>query len=121
MSGAPPAPVSKEALKAIAGDAKPITGRPADELKPEMEAAAQEVGSLAAREEDIVSYVQFPQVAREFLEWRAGGAGIETEIVAALAVALAHDHKPAEAGAAEADGKRSPWKLAGRQRLLRGR
>jgi len=119
--GASPAPVSEEALKAIAGDAKPITGRPADELKPEMEAAAQEVGSLAACEEDIVSYVQFPQVAREFLEWRAGGSGIETEIVAALAAALTHDHKPAEVGGPQADGKRSPWKLAGRQRLLRGR
>ena len=67
-----------------------------------------------------MSYVQFPQVAREFLEWRAGGAGIENEIVAALAAALAHDRKPAEAPAA-ADGERSPWKLAGRQRVLRGR
>ena len=67
-----------------------------------------------------LSYVLFPQVVREFLEWRAGGAGIENEIVAALAAALTHDRRPAEAPAA-ADGERSPWKMAGRQRLLRGR
>src|SRR3990172_2980866 len=111
--GASPGPVDQKALKAIAGDAKPITGRPADELKPELGNAAQEVGSLATRDEDIVSYVLFPQVVREFIEWRAGGGGIENEIVAALAAALAHDRKPAEAVAAETDGKRSPWKLAG--------
>src|SRR3990172_8657941 len=103
--GASPAPVNEEARKAIAGDAQPITGRPADELKPELEAAAQEAGSRATCDEDIASYVQFPQVAREFLEWRAGGAGIENEIVAALAAALAHDRKPADAPAAPGGGR----------------
>jgi oxaloacetate decarboxylase alpha subunit len=73
--GASPAPVSEEAHRAIAGDARPITGRPADHIRPELEGAAKEAGSLAAGEEDVVSYVLFPQVAREFLEWRAAGAG----------------------------------------------
>jgi len=58
-------------------------------------------------------------VAREFLEWRAAGAGLENEIVAALAAALTHERKAAEPVSAVADGRRSAWKLAGRQRLLR--
>ncbi len=119
--GASPGPVNEEARKAIAGDAKPITVRPADNLKPELAAAKKEIGELAASEEDVLSYVLFPPVAREFMEWRAGGGGIENEVVAALAAALSQERKSAEPAAAGADGGRSPWKQAGRQRLLRSR
>ncbi|MCH7578492.1 MAG: pyruvate carboxylase subunit B, partial [Chloroflexi bacterium] len=119
--GASPAPVNKEAQRAIAGDAKPITDRPADHIKPEMASAKKEIGELATSEEDIVSSVLFPQVVRDFLEWRAGGAGLENEIVAALAAALSHARKAAEPAPTGTDGTRSPWKQAGRQRLLRGR
>ena len=119
--GASPAPVNEETRKAIAPDAEPITGRPADQIEPELHKAAAELGSLAGGDEDVVSYALFAAVAREFLEWRAAGAGLENEVVAALAAALAHERKAAEALPAGTDGKRSPWKLAGRQRLLRGR
>ncbi|MCH7998098.1 MAG: pyruvate/oxaloacetate carboxyltransferase [Chloroflexi bacterium] len=121
--GASPAPVDKEAQRAIAADAKPITGRPADHIKPEMANAKKEIGKLATSEEDIVSSVLFPQVVRDFLEWRAGGAGLENEIVAALAAALSDTRKAAESAPSGTDGTRtrSPWKQAGRQRLLRGR
>ncbi len=119
--GASPAPVNEEARKAIAPDAEPITGRPADQIEPELPKAAAELGSLAGGDEDVVSYALFAAVAREFLEWRAAGAGLENEVVAALAAALAHERKGPEALPAGTDGKRSPWKLAGRQRLLRGR
>jgi oxaloacetate decarboxylase alpha subunit len=119
--GASPAPMSEEARKQIAGDAKPITGRPADELQPELAKAAEELGDLRQSDEDLLSYVQFPQVAREFLEWRAGGAGLENEIVVALAAALAQQGKAAEAAPASGDGRvESPWKAAGRRRQLRG-
>ncbi len=119
--GASPAPVNEEARKAIAPDAEPITGRPADQIEPELPKAAAELGSLAGGDEDVVSYALFAAVAREFLEWRAAGAGLENEVVAALAAALAHERKGPEAPPAGTDGKRSPWKLAGRQRLHRGR
>ena len=119
--GASPAPVNKEAQRAIAADAKPITGRPADHIKPEMASAKKEIGELATSEEDIVSSVLFPQVVRDFLEWRAGGAGLENEIVAARAAALSHARKAAEPAPTVTDGTRSPWKQAGRQRLLRRR
>src|SRR3990172_7697149 len=117
--GASPAPISEEIRKTIAPDAEPITGRPADQLEPELERAAAELGQLARGQEDVVSYTIFPQPTREFLEWLAGGAGIEAELVAAIAAALTHDHKPAQPEQM-AHGDRNPWKLAGRQRLLRG-
>ena len=121
--GHSPAPISEEARRLIAPDEEPITGRPADYLAPEMEKAAQELGGLARSEEDTVSYVLFPPVVREFLQWKAQGGGLEPDLVAAIASALAHDHQPAhpEPGASHHHGgDRSPWKLAGRQRLLRG-
>ena len=119
--GASPAPISEEIRKTIAPDAEPITGRPADHLGPELEKAAQELGNLVRGEEDVVSYALFPQVVREFLEWQTKGGRLEAELVAAIAAALTHDQKPAQIEPAAAHGgDRSPWKLAGRQRLLRG-
>src|SRR3990172_5792530 len=74
--GATPAPISKEVLKTIAPDAQPITGRPADDLAPELAKAKQEIGALARSEEDVMSYVLFPPLAREFLEWRGPGGAL---------------------------------------------
>jgi len=120
--GASPAPMGDAARKAIAGDARPITGRPADELAPELAKAKKELGDLAQSDEDVLSYVLFPQVAREFLEWRAAGAGLEDEVVVAVAAAIAERQKQAAAPPAPRDGQReSPWKTAGRLRSLRGR
>ncbi len=122
--GQTPAPISPEVLKKIAPDAEPITGRPADQLEPELAKAKSEIGGLAKSDEDLLSYVLFPQVAREFLEWRESGAGLENELVAAIAAALTHDQRPSAAAASPADGahghNHNPWKMAGRRRLLRG-
>ncbi len=119
--GQTPAPISDEVRKQIAPDAEPITGRPADHLEPELGKAAQEAGALAHSEEDVLSYVLFPQVAKEFLEWRESGAGLEKDVVAAIAAALAHGQAHAAAPAATTDGHdHNAWKMAGRQRLLRG-
>ncbi len=118
--GQTPAPITKDVLKKIAPDAEPITTRPADSLQPELEKAALEAGALARSEEDVVSYVLFPAVAREFLEWRDHGAGLEKEVVAAIAAALTQDHQKAAEPPAETHRHESPWKLAGRRRAMRG-
>ena len=119
--GASPAPINEDVRGTVAPDAVPITGRPADHIEPELERAAQELGGLARSDEDVVSYALFPPVVREFLEWHAQGAGLEGELVAAIAAALAHDQKRAKPEPAAAHGgDRNPWKLAGRRRLLRG-
>lgn len=119
--GQTPAPISDEVRKQIAPDAEPITERPADHLPPELEKAKKELGPLFRSDEDVLSYALFPPVAREFFEWRQSGAGLEDDVVAAIAVALAQDHKHAAAPAGQTDGHgHNEWKMAGRQRLLRG-
>jgi oxaloacetate decarboxylase alpha subunit len=75
LYGQPPAPVAPEVRRILIGDTEVITCRPADLLPSGMEKARQEIGSLARCEEDVVSYAVFPQIARKFLEARAGHGG----------------------------------------------
>ncbi|NPA58360.1 MAG: sodium-extruding oxaloacetate decarboxylase subunit alpha [Aquificae bacterium] len=71
LYGRPPAPIKPEIMKKIIGDEKPIEVRPADLLEPELDKCSEEAMKVGARsEEDIISYCLFPQVAKEFFEWR---------------------------------------------------
>ncbi|OMH41130.1 sodium-extruding oxaloacetate decarboxylase subunit alpha [Desulfurobacterium indicum] len=70
LYGKPPAPIKEEIIKKILGDEQPITCRPADLLEPELERRRKEIEGLARSEEDVLSYCLFPQVAKEFFEWR---------------------------------------------------
>ncbi|MBI2533714.1 MAG: pyruvate carboxylase subunit B [Deltaproteobacteria bacterium] len=72
LYGEPPGPVSEEIKKKILGKKQPITCRPADLLQPGLEAARKEIGSLAASEEDVISYALFPEIAKEFFLSRDG-------------------------------------------------
>ena len=119
--GETPAPISKEVLEKVAPDGEPITGRPADILDPELDKARAEIGALAKSDEDLLSYVLFPPVAREFFEWREKGSGVEDELVAAIAVALSQGQPGATPGGnGTAHGHdHDPWKMAGRRRALR--
>lgn len=71
--GQPPAPVNAEVQKKAIGNEPVIEGRPADELKPELDSLRAEVGSLAQSDEDVLTYAMFPDIARKFLEERAAG------------------------------------------------
>lgn len=66
LYGRPPGPISGEARQKILGAKAPITCRPADLLEPGLETARREIGSLAASEEDVLSYALFPDLAKEF-------------------------------------------------------
>jgi oxaloacetate decarboxylase alpha subunit len=68
--GATPGPVNEEVRKQIIGDEKPITARPADFIEPGLEQARKEIGIYLQKEEDVLSYAIFPQVAKKFLEER---------------------------------------------------
>ena len=71
LYGRPPAPIKPEIIKKIIGDEQPIQVRPADLLEPELDKCAEEAQKVGARsEEDILSFCLFPQVAKEFFEWR---------------------------------------------------
>jgi len=71
LYGRPPAPIKPEIIKKIIGDEKPIEVRPADLLEPELPKCEKEAKKYGARNmEDVLSYCLFPQVAKEFFEWR---------------------------------------------------
>ena len=65
--GKTPAPVDPEIQKKVLGDEVPITCRPGEKIAPEIEAARKEIGIYATQPEDILSYILFPQVAKDFL------------------------------------------------------
>ena len=69
--GRPPAQIDPEIQKIVIGDEEPITCRPADLLEPMVEGARKKIGRYAEKEEDILSYCLFPQVADKFLKERA--------------------------------------------------
>jgi oxaloacetate decarboxylase alpha subunit len=72
LYGRSPAPMDKVIMKKILGNAKPITGRPADLLKPMLPDATGGVDpKMIKKEEDIISYCLFPEVALDYFKWRA--------------------------------------------------
>ncbi len=68
--GKTPMPISDEFRKKIIGDEKPITCRPADNLKPELEKLRSECAQYITQDEDVLSYALFEQVAVKFFEKR---------------------------------------------------
>jgi oxaloacetate decarboxylase alpha subunit len=72
LYGEPPGPVSEEMKKMVLGKKEPIHCRPADLLKPGLQQARKDAGSLAISEEDVVTYALFPEIAREYFTLRNG-------------------------------------------------
>ncbi|MGH7835228.1 MAG: hypothetical protein ACREQK_16415, partial [Candidatus Binatia bacterium] len=72
LYGEPPGPVNEEIRKKALGAKDPITCRPADLLKPGLEKARQDAGSLARNDDDVLSYALFPEIAKEFFLQRDG-------------------------------------------------
>jgi pyruvate carboxylase subunit B len=140
--GKSPAPIKKELLKKIIGDQKPITVRPADLLKPELQEKKKEAEKLgilrkSSEQEDLVTYTLFPQVAIKFLKGEAETEKLEQEItvestinseeeekVAAMTVALheylTHNSKYAQRITKYTNHEKvSGWKTSARQQGLR--
>lgn len=70
--GTPPAPIDPDIRAKILGDDKPIDGRFADTLPEDtFEKAELRLGDTAKCEEDVLSYIAFPQVAESFFEKRS--------------------------------------------------
>ena len=68
--GTAPGAISEDLKRKVLGDEKPIQGRYADSIAPEFEKAKAYLGSLATCEEDVLSYIAFPQQAEAFLRKR---------------------------------------------------
>ena len=68
--GKAPGEVDKALIKKVLGDEKPIEGRFADTLKPAFEETKQQLKGVAKSDEDVLSYIAFPQIAEKFFEER---------------------------------------------------
>ena len=69
--GKTPAPIDPEVQAKILGGEKPIQGRYADTMPADtFEKAQEKLGDTARSEEDVLSYVAFPEVAEKFFEKR---------------------------------------------------
>lgn len=68
--GRTPAPINPEIKKQILGDTPEVEGRFADTLAPAFRAAKKELGDTARCDEDVLSYIAFPQVAQKYFDWR---------------------------------------------------
>jgi pyruvate/oxaloacetate carboxyltransferase len=76
LYGKTPAPIDKDLTAKILKNYKrgqtPITGRPADELPPEIEEAKKTIGHLARTDEDLLGWVLFPQTMEKYLQTKYG-------------------------------------------------
>ena len=68
--GKAPGRIDPELAEVVLGGEQPMTGRFADTLAPEYEEAKAHLGSLARCEEDVLSYIAFPQQAEQYFQRR---------------------------------------------------
>lgn len=67
--GRPPAPINEDVRRSIIGDQKPLEVRPAELMPVELGKLNEEASKLGIikKEEDLITYALYPQVATKFL------------------------------------------------------
>jgi pyruvate carboxylase subunit B len=78
--GAAPGNVDEKLKKLAIADQQPITCRPADFIKPEIESLKVKSEAFAKNDEDILTYAMFPDLAEIFLQERNAGT-LEPEVL----------------------------------------
>lgn len=68
--GKTPGEVNNELVKKILGDEEPLKVRFADTLEPMFEKTKEQLKGIAKNDEDVLSYIAFPQIAEEFFKKR---------------------------------------------------
>ncbi len=68
--GDSPAPIDEEVFKLVMGDEKRIEGRYADTLEPMFEKTKKELEGIARSDEEVLSYIMFPQVTEKYFQDR---------------------------------------------------
>ncbi len=68
--GKAPGEINPDLMKQVMGDEKPITTRFADTLEPQFEKTKEELKGIARSDEDVLSYIAFPQVAEKYFKER---------------------------------------------------
>jgi oxaloacetate decarboxylase alpha subunit len=106
LYGRSPAPINAALAKQILNGEEPVTCRPADLLKPGLADAVAAIDpKLVEKEEDILSYCLFPEVALGYFTWRAKPAEQRDPIPADLEGA---GQKKPEAGGQKSEVKGQP-------------
>ncbi|MGD0279167.1 MAG: pyruvate carboxylase subunit B [Smithella sp.] len=76
LYGKTPMPIDAELTKKILKNYKrgqePLSGRPADYVEPEIEAAKKSLGDLARSDEDVLAYILYPATMIKFLQTKYG-------------------------------------------------
>ncbi|MDD3853341.1 MAG: pyruvate carboxylase subunit B [Syntrophomonadaceae bacterium] len=75
--GKAPGELNQELVKQVLGDEQPMTARFADTLEPEFEKTKQMLGTMAKNDEDVLSYIAFPQIAEKFFREREESAAMK--------------------------------------------
>ena len=68
--GTTPAPIDPAIRAQILGNEKPLEGRYADTLEPIVEPTRKKLEGIAKSDEDVLSYIAFPNLAEKFFEER---------------------------------------------------
>jgi len=68
--GTTPAPINADIKAKILGHEKEVEGRYADTLAPIVEPTREKLGDMARCDEDVLSYIAFPNLAEKFFEAR---------------------------------------------------
>lgn len=68
--GKAPGKINEEVMKKALGNDSPIVGRYADTLEPAFEKTKEMLKDKVSTEEDVLSYLAFPQIAEEFFKKR---------------------------------------------------
>lgn len=68
--GTSPAPINPDVMAKALGDEKPVEGRYADTLEPVFDKTKAELEGIAKCDEDVLSYILFPQVTEKYFDAR---------------------------------------------------
>ncbi len=75
--GKAPGEIDGSLTKKVLGDEKPFEGRYADTLSPLFEQTKTQLGKTARNDEDILSYIAFPQIAEKFFKEREDATAVK--------------------------------------------
>ncbi|NLF46114.1 MAG: oxaloacetate decarboxylase subunit alpha [Syntrophomonadaceae bacterium] len=75
--GHAPGELNQDLVKQVLGDEKPIAGRYADNMEPQFEKAKELLGPMAVSDEDVLSYIAFPQIAEKFFKEREDSTAVK--------------------------------------------
>lgn len=94
--GRAPGEVNPDVIKKVLGDVKPSTERFADSLAPAFEATKKELGAKAKSDEDVLSYLVFPQLAEKYFAYRENPAAAEAAELAAKSKSVRYSVRRAD-------------------------